>query len=113
MSIKILNMLFDFLCRGRNKSSQARLTYNKHIAKKVEHLKRFESRDWVYIDEPPRKERSKREKISTGDPSAKLKPKKMGPYKVIRSTKHPMTVNIDGLHDVLLINRIFLAQKVA
>lgn len=77
--------MFDFARRAENRSSQARQVYKKGFDNKFKHPKRFEPRDWVYIDEPPVFVKSQFEKKSTIKPFVKRKHKKMGPYGVIRA----------------------------
>lgn len=106
--IKVFDRLFAFFRRARDKSSQARRTYKKHLNKKVKHLQRFGSHDWVYAYKPPVAARRQTERKFMDDLSVKLRPKRMGPYRVIRTMEHTVVVDVDGLHNVTLFNCVSL-----
>lgn len=43
-------------------------------------------------------------------PSVKLRPKKSGPYSVLRSMPHMVTIDVGGLHNVATVDRVTFAK---
>lgn len=59
--------------------------YKTYLNKTVKQLQKLEAVDWVYVDKHHVDARRQTEKTSNDNPSVKLRLKKMGPYKVIRT----------------------------
>lgn len=77
----------------------------------AKHHKRIQTENLVYIDKPPVNLWVRIVKILTIESSPNLKPKKMGPFKMIQWTEHTVTVNIDGLNNVMSTKHVIMASN--
>lgn len=74
--------------------------------------KGYQARNCLYVDNTPIVRRSRAEESpNRQDHSVKLRPKKAGPFKAIRATVHTVTVDVDGLHHVVSIDRVSMARR--
>lgn len=70
----------------------------------------FATDDMVYVKNPSTQKRRLEEQTSKEASSLKLRPKKSGTYRVVRSAPHTVTIDISGLHNVVTVERVTLAQ---
>lgn len=64
----------------------------------------------VYFDNSPAPKRRQQMTSTVEDPSFKLRPMKSGLHRVVLATPHTETINIDGLHNIVAIDRVTLSQ---
>lgn len=78
--------------------------------RRVKHTRNFSVDYMVLADRSPAPKRRRELASAEEDPSVKLRPRKSGPYRVVRPVPHTVTVGIDGLHNVAAIDRVTLSQ---
>lgn len=69
----------------------------------------FRIGDWVCIDRPPNLKKGRTE-TDTQDLSRKLVPKKDVPFRVQEVRNHKVAVDVKGIHNVVLIDRVISAR---
>lgn len=112
MKIMVMDRPNDLMQKADVKLRKARLKYKIDLDCRAKHRRSFKTDDLVYIDNPPMQRRRQQKKTSTENQSVKLRLKKAGPYRVGRATPHMVTVDIDGLHKFVRIDRVTLARVV-
>ncbi|PXF49123.1 hypothetical protein BWQ96_01072 [Gracilariopsis chorda] len=84
---------------------KAQKRYKADFDKSICFVRKFSPGDYVYLDRPPK------EKHLAEDIAAKLVPRSTGPYRVIKSTGHTVTIDRDGLQDILSTDRVSMAPR--
>lgn len=88
---------------------KARKWYEGYINKKVHHHLEFRTGDWVYIDKPFTLKIEQTESVAQ-NPSRKRYPKKNGLFGVSRVRNRTKPVDVNGIQNVLFIDRTTLAR---
>lgn len=103
----------ELMHKSERKACKTRPYYKKHFDRRVKNLKRYNARDCVFIGNPQKVWQSREEKGREKQHApVKLLPKKAAQYKLIRAAEHAVTIEVDGIHNVVSIDQIMLAHKV-
>lgn len=110
--MKVFDDLHQFMHVVDKKSSKVHHNYSLNFDLKVRHTFQLSVDGMVYADSPPAPKR--RQKLtSAGDYSlVKLRQKKSGPCRVVRATLHTVTNDINGLRNIVTIDRVMLSLAV-
>lgn len=84
--------------------------YKKNFDRRVQHTPVLELNDTVRLNKTPTAKHKKEGKTLAEDPSLRLRPKKSGSYCMVRSAPYTATVDVDGLHIVVAVDRGMLAK---
>ncbi|PXF41191.1 hypothetical protein BWQ96_09085 [Gracilariopsis chorda] len=79
--------------------------YKADFDKAIWFVPQFSPGDYVHLDRPPK------EKQETEDTASKLVPRSTGPYGVINSTGHTVTIDRDGLQDMVSTDHVSMAPR--
>lgn len=90
-------------------ASTAKDSYTRHFIRRVRQQPVFCTRKFAYIDSLPPIEATK-VAVSDRNPSRILLPKKNGPFPAIRARDHASTADVDGIHNLVLIEGVFVAN---
>lgn len=107
---KVINRFWQLRARASKSFIIAIEPNTRHFCKHLCQRPVLCKENFVYIDSlPPFKEI----KLGTSDndPSRKLQPKKNGLYPVIKLYSHTLTVEINGIHNVVSVDRVALAKQ--
>jgi len=89
------------------KLTKAQQRYKKYFDRKVRHVPTFATGDYVYVDKPPPSAKTKAEVLADA-PRSKLLPKSEGPFPVLTSTGHTITIRQDGVANTISADRATL-----
>lgn len=106
--IESLEYLRVLKMKAEDASQKARASYESYFKKKMRRVLVFGAGGWVYVDNTPNLSKKETGTV-TKDHSRKLMPKKDGAYKVINVMKNTVTVDSNGIHNVVSIDCVTLS----
>lgn len=110
---RIFACLSELLHEAEGKTSEASLNCKDQINRRVMDGKRHYAGDWVYVDKLTVVQRSReKEGLKKQDLSVALRPKKVGPFKVISVTEHGVTIDIIDVRNVINIAQVTFARRI-
>lgn len=107
---KVLNRLFRMIRHSGIKSREGQHQSKKYYNKRVKHQNMLVAGDLVFVDKPPAMTLSSREKTQSKDSSVKLNSKKAELYKAIQLVYLAVTVDVDGIPNVITVSHVTFAR---
>lgn len=104
VKVKVLDRLHNLMHKTEIKSSNARHTYKLYFNWRVGHTRQCNVNNIVYVENPSAQKRRQVLTSAEEDPSVKLQPEKPGPYRVVRITPYTVTIGINRLHNIVVID---------
>ncbi|PXF40453.1 hypothetical protein BWQ96_09829 [Gracilariopsis chorda] len=97
----------DIIRTASTRLAKSQRRYKNNFDKAVRFTPSFKAGDTVYLDRAPSGKPQDDIEVIT----RKLLPRSTGPYQVLSSTSHTVTIEIDGLQDTVAIDRITAAPE--
>lgn len=96
--------------KERKTPGKSRHTFKFSLGRKGSYTSHPTVDDVVYVDNPPAPKRLHGMTSRAKNQSVKLRPKKFGPYQVVQATPHTVTINDDGLHNIVTFCQVTVSQ---
>ena len=102
---RIARTLRGLIERARTNMASAQGRYKRMADAKVRPISIPEKGNQVFVDRPPSSAKTVAERVADM-PHSKLRPKTVGPYTVVSANRDTVTIDEDGVHNTVSIDRI-------
>ena len=111
LKTQVLDRLKAMCAKVDKSASLAQARYKRYFDQKVRHTPSYQQGQMVYVDLPDPRLSTTGKKSSESEKLAKRKRyklmfKKTGPFKIVATDSHTVTIDEDGLHNTVSIDRI-------